>query len=136
MLAIAALLAGKYAGLNWLDPLMGIVGAVIITRWGWGLVLQTAPVLLDASIDAGVKQRVEQLIESDGSSSISDLHIWKVSSQHYAAMVTVISHQGKSSLDYRQQLSAFPQLAHVTVETIECDDSRCAFNGSGDDSIN
>ncbi|MAD43396.1 MAG: cation transporter [Oceanospirillaceae bacterium] len=126
VLAIAALLAGKYAGLNWLDPMMGIVGAVIITRWGWGLVQQTAPVLLDASIDPDLKDRIQQTLEDDADNNVSDIHIWKVSSQHYAAMISVVTHQPRSAGHYKQLLTPYHQLAHITVEVNQCQDPSCS----------
>jgi len=125
VLAIAALLAGKYAGLNWLDPLMGIVGAVIITRWGWGLVKQTAPVLLDASIAPSLKEQIRETVENDADNTVSDIHIWKISSQHYAVMMSVLTHEPQSSGHYKNLLTGYSQLAHITVEVNRCLDPSC-----------
>ena len=75
VLAIIALLSGKYFGWNWLDPMMGVVGAVIISRWSYSLIKQTSPVLLDGTIDAEYQKAVEQAIETDADNRISDIHI-------------------------------------------------------------
>ena len=116
LLAIAALLAGKFAGLNWLDPMMGIVGAVIISRWAWGLLRQTSPILLDASIDEKLRHKIQQQLEADGIAVVSDLHVWKVSGHHYAAIISVVCQKVGSPCDYKQKLKDFHQLAHITVE--------------------
>lgn len=125
ILAITALLAGKYAGLNWLDPVMGIVGAAIITRWAYGLIQDSAPILLDASIEAPQREAVQQAIESDADNQVADLHIWRVSGNHYAAMVSVVTHHPRDTGHYKRLLSTFPQLSHVTVEVNECHDPSC-----------
>ncbi len=85
LLAIVALVSGKYFGWNWLDPVMGMAGAIIITRWSYGLLKQTSPVLLDASIDEDYRLAIREAIEGDADNRISDFHIWKVSASHYAA---------------------------------------------------
>ena len=115
LLAIGALLLGKFVGLNWLDPLMGIVGALIISRWAWGLMQQTAPILLDASINQQQLDEIKQLVEAQGDSLI-DLHVWKVSADHYAASLIIVSKSGADSDHFKTKLLQFEQLSHVTVE--------------------
>jgi len=77
VLAIAALLAGRYLGWVWLDPAMGIVGAVVIARWAWSLMRVTASVLLDQT-DDHVAEEIRELVERQGDASIIDLHVWQV----------------------------------------------------------
>ena len=89
LLAIIALVSGKYLGWNWLDPVMGIVGAVIITRWSYGLLKQSSPILLDASIEQGYQQAIRAAIENDADNRISDIHVWKVGANHYAAIIAL-----------------------------------------------
>lgn len=115
LLAIGALLLGKYVGLNWLDPVMGIVGAVIISRWAWGLMHQTAPILLDASMKQKPLAEIKQLIEKNGDSLV-DLHVWKVSADHYAASLIVVSESGANCDDIKHKLAGIQALSHVTVE--------------------
>ena len=125
VLAIAALLAGKYAGLNWLDPMMGIVGSLIIARWAWGLVGQSAPLLLDASIDGHERLAVQNAIESDADNQVTDMHIWRVSSSHYVAMISLVTHNPQSTAHYKALLKDFPQLSHLTIEVNQCRDPAC-----------
>ena len=125
VLAIVALLFGKYMGLTFLDPVMGVVGAVIITRWAWGLMKQTSPILLDSSIPLTKKSQIKQFIENDGV-LVTDLHIWKVSAEHYAAIVSILVHDDTNAVLIKQQLeSQFSQLSHVTVEINQCPEPSC-----------
>jgi len=116
VLAIAALIAGKYFGWHLLDPIMGIVGAIIITRWSLGLMKQTAPVLLDNNIESTQRQKIRQTIEQDGPHTISDLHVWKVSTDDYAAMMTIESGSEVSSDYFKNLLKDFKVLNHLTIE--------------------
>ncbi|PSU32543.1 CDF family Co(II)/Ni(II) efflux transporter DmeF [Photobacterium lutimaris] len=120
LLAIVALLFGKYLGYDWLDAVMGMVGAVIITRWAWGLMKQTSPILLDGNIDHGYQQIIIDTLESDADSKVSDIHIWKVSADHYAAMISLVTHQPKAANEYKQLLKEFDKLSHLTIEVNPC----------------
>jgi len=116
LLAIIALLAGKYFGWNWLDPMMGVVGAIIITRWSYGLIKQTSPILLDASIEQSYKLAIEDKIEKDSDNRVVDLHIWKVSANHYAIIISLVTLEPKEVRHYKSLLSEFDKLSHITVE--------------------
>jgi len=116
LLAIVALLFGKFLGWNWLDPLMGIVGAVVITRWAWGLLKDTAPILLDGGIDQTRRQAIRQAIEHHDGNRVVDLHIWRVSAHHYAAIVALVSDHPRPPTHYKTLLEEFDWLAHLTVE--------------------
>ncbi len=120
LLAIVALIFGKYLGWNWLDALMGIVGAVIITRWAYGLMKQTGPILLDQSIDDDYRQKIISQLETDNDDRVSDIHIWKVSADHYAAMISVVSAKPKLVEEYKQLLANFAKISHLTIEVNEC----------------
>ena len=122
LLAIIALLSGKYFGWHWLDPMMGIVGAIIITRWSYGLLKQTSPILLDGSIDEDYQLAIKNTIEKDSDNRISDIHIWKVSSNHYAAIISLVTHFPKPIEHYKELLSDFHKLSHTTIEVYECKD--------------
>ena len=126
LLAIVALVSGKYFGWNWLDPVMGIVGAIIITRWSIGLLKQTSPILLDASIDEDYQSAIREALENDSDNRISDLHIWKVSADHYAAIVSLVTDYPNTTGYYKELLSDFHKLTHVTVEINVCNDDACA----------
>jgi len=125
LLAIMALLSGKYFGLNWLDPVMGIVGAMIITRWSYGLLKQTSPILLDGSIDEKYKLAIKESIEKDSDNRVSDIHIWKISASHYAAIISLVTHCPKPTDYYKNLLVDYQRLSHITVEVYECSDEAC-----------
>ncbi|MES9928997.1 MAG: CDF family Co(II)/Ni(II) efflux transporter DmeF [Candidatus Thiodiazotropha sp. 6PDIVS] len=120
LLAIIALVSGKYFGWNWLDPMMGIVGAIIITRWSYGLLRETSPILLDGSIDDEYQAAIRERVESDSDNRISDIHIWKVSPNHYAAIISLVTHHPKATEYYKNLLSDFSKLSHVTIEVNVC----------------
>lgn len=115
VLAIAALLSGRYLGWVWMDPVMGIVGAVVIARWSWTLMRDTASVLLDRT-DDHVADEIRELVETPGDARISDLHVWRVGPEAHAAIVSVVSAQGVSSETIRARLAPVHELAHLTVE--------------------
>ncbi|MCB0163620.1 MAG: CDF family Co(II)/Ni(II) efflux transporter DmeF [Anaerolineae bacterium] len=123
--AITALVAGKYLGWGWLDPVMGVVGAVIITRWSYGLLKQTSPILLDASIDQPYQADIKAAIESDADNRVADMHIWKVGANHYAAIISVVTHFPNTTEHYKELLKPFDKLSHVTVEVHECRSEPC-----------
>lgn len=115
VLAIAALLAGRYLGWVWMDPVMGIVGAVVIARWSWTLMRDTAAVLLDRT-DDHVAEEVRELIERHGDARIADLHVWRVGPEAHAAIVGVVG-DGTITVDtIRTRLAPVHELAHLTVE--------------------
>ena len=126
LLAIVALVTGKYLGWTWLDPVMGMVGAIIITRWSYGLLKETGPILLDASIEKDYQQAIKQVIEADADNRISDLHVWKVGANHYAAIIALVTHHANSTEHYKGLLSQFDKLSHVTIEVNECRDEACS----------
>jgi len=130
VLAIIALLLGKYFGWSFLDPLMGIIGSIIITRWAYALVKQTSPILLDGSIDETYQLNVKKTIENDSDNRISDIHIWKVSANHYAAVISLVTHFPKPIEHYKDLLNKFVKLSHVTIEINECKDENCSILSS------
>lgn len=113
--AIAALIAGKYLEWAWMDPVCGIVGALVILRWSWGLVKATAAVLLDVTPDAGLAATIRQRIELDGD-ELCDLHLWRVGPGHVAAILSITSDAPREPGDYKTRLADLAALAHVTVE--------------------
>ena len=112
VLAIAALLAGRYLGWTWMDPVMGIVGAVVIARWSWSLMRDTAAVLLDRT-DDHVADEVRELVEGPGDARITDLHIWRIGPEAHAAIVSVV---GIDQAATRRRLQPVHEIAHLTIE--------------------
>ncbi|WP_454685736.1 CDF family Co(II)/Ni(II) efflux transporter DmeF [Agrobacterium leguminum] len=116
VLAIVALLLGKWNGWSFLDPLMGIVGGLVIARWSWGLIRSTATTLLDALPPAeDLLQEIRESVETE-EDRITDLHVWQVGPGHHAAIVAIHSQAPKAPAFYKQKLAAIHELSHVTVE--------------------
>ena len=115
-LAIFALLAAKYVGLVWMDPLMGIVGAILVSRWSIGLLVGTSHVLLDRQAPVDVQQKVVDGIEKNGDNRVVDLHLWTVGPDIYAAIVSVATEIPKPPEYYKQLIPSDFKLVHVTVE--------------------
>ncbi|KPG96819.1 cation transporter [Pseudomonas sp. MYb2] len=115
VLAIAALLAGRYLGWVWLDPVMGIVGAIVIAKWAYNLMRDSAAVLLDAT-DEPVAAEIRQLLESSNDVRISDLHVWQVGPQARAAIVSVVAAADVTAQAIRERLAPVHELAHLTIE--------------------
>lgn len=116
ILAIVALLAGRSYGWLWADPLMGIVGALVIARWSWGLIRDSGAVLMDRiSADDDLPGEIRQAIET-GSDRITDLHVWQVGPGHHAAIISVVSSDPASPSDYKARLADIHELSHITVE--------------------
>jgi cation diffusion facilitator family transporter len=115
VLAIAALLAGRYLGWVWMDPVMGIVGGIVIARWSWTLMRDTAAVLLDTT-DVHVAEEVRELVETPGDARIADLHVWRIGPDAHAAIVSVVGDVSVTAETIRQRLKPVHELAHITVE--------------------
>jgi cation diffusion facilitator family transporter len=117
-LAIFALLAAKYAGLIWMDPLMGIVGAIMVSRWSIGLLVSTSHVLLDRQAPAEIHQKVVDAIQKNGHNQVVDLHLWAVGPGIYAAIVSVKTGIPEPPDYYKQLIPSDLKLVHVTVEVL------------------
>lgn len=117
VLAIVALIGGMLWGASWLDPVMGIVGGILVAIWAVGLIKQTGRVLLDAQMDDPVVQEIRDVIaESPIEAKICDLHVWKVGKGKYACIVSIATTSDASPEDFKQQLSVHEELVHITVE--------------------
>lgn len=123
--AIIALLAGKYYGWMWLDPVMGVVGGLVIAKWSYSLMKETSPVLLDESIDLNYKTAIINALENDADNRVADLHIWRVGPSHFAVIVSVVSHTPQAPEHYKELLQGFHRLAHITVEVNACHGEGC-----------
>ncbi|MBY5806873.1 CDF family Co(II)/Ni(II) efflux transporter DmeF [Rhizobium ruizarguesonis] len=116
VLAIAALTLGSLYGWLWLDPLMGIVGGLVIANWSWSLMKSSGGVLLDViSEGETLPAEIRGAIETEDD-RITDLHVWQVGPGHHAAIVAVLTSQPRDPAFYKGRLSALEELSHVTVE--------------------
>ena len=114
--AIAALVAGRFLGLVWLDPAIAILASLIIARWAWTLMRQTAAVLLDTA-DMRLLERIKTAIEEGGDATVTDLHVWRIGPGAHAA---IVSAAGRASCEeLRRRLSHVGGLAHLTIEVAE-----------------
>ncbi|TDH62100.1 cation transporter [Dankookia rubra] len=123
VLAIAALLAGLFLGAWWMDPLMGLLGAALVTRWSWGLLRDTSRILLDHQAPEPVLRAVREAIEGVADNRLYDLHVWSVAPGAYAATLGVVTHTPRLPEHYKALIPAELGIAHVTVEVQECRDA-------------
>ncbi|KKB78720.1 cation transporter [Devosia soli] len=116
VLAIAALLLGSLYGWIWLDPVMGVVGALVIARWSWGLIRDSGRVLLDYSTEAtAIAAEIREIIEAGGD-TITDLHIWQLGPGHYGAILSLASKAPEPLETYRHRLAPVHEISHLSVE--------------------
>lgn len=125
-LAIFALLMGKHLGWTWMDPVMGLVGAVVILRWSYGLLSDTSRILLDSEAAPELSEKIRASIEADSDNLVADLHVWQVSPHHHSIILTVVTHFPKEP-DYYKLLikDVIGMEDHVTVEVQGCKSEPC-----------
>ena len=121
--AIIALLGAKFFTFNWLDPLMGIVGAALILRWAMLLLKDTSGILLDRETASPLLKEIKEHIESDGDTRISDLHLLKVADSKYACIMSLVTGKKYSIEEYRKRLMDIHEFAHITIEINKCEKS-------------
>ena len=125
VLAIVALTTGKFFGWVWMDPIMGIVGSLVIAKWSYGLLRDTSAILLDRVADKETVAAIKAAIESDADNRVADIHVWIVGSRHMSAIVSIVTHFPKEPQHYKKLLSGFKDLAHLTVEIHRSPDAPC-----------
>lgn len=116
VLAIFALLTAKYFGFVWMDPIMGIVGAILITRWSIGLLRSTSAILLDKQASKDIQDKIIQSVESDGQSLVTDLHVWSIGPNIYAALISILSDSVITPAEYKARIPKELGLNHVSIE--------------------
>ncbi|MFA6195013.1 MAG: CDF family Co(II)/Ni(II) efflux transporter DmeF [Sulfurimonas sp.] len=120
VLAIFALIGGMLWGANWLDPVMGIVGSVLVFIWAFGLIKQSGKILLDAQMDEPIVQEVIDVINTmEQKIAIEDLHIWRVGKGKYSCILSLNSNHSVNINDIKKQLSVHEELVHISVEISE-----------------
>lgn len=118
LLAIVALFIAKYIGLVWMDPLMGVVGAILVSRWSLSLLNSTSAVLLDKQEPKSLEIKIRQCIEVNDC-KIIDLHLWSIGPNIYSAIISVLARSAKKPEYYKKLISPDPRLVHLTVEINE-----------------
>jgi cation diffusion facilitator family transporter len=116
VLAIFALLGGKYAGLQWLDPVMGVVGAILVARWSVGLLQTTSRVLLDHQGPEEIRNAIRQNLEELPGVTVVDLHLWQIGPGKYCLAIALTASDPRSPDHYQPYLPKHAGLAHVTIE--------------------
>src|SRR5438094_267831 len=121
VLAIVALTGGKFAGWSWLDPIIGMVGSGVVFSWAYALLRDTSGILLDRTPPSShLPEEIRRAVESDGDSLVTDLNLCQVGSGKFAAIVSIVAHEPRSSGEYRELLREHEELVHLTIETQHC----------------
>lgn len=118
-LAIVALLAASLFGWTWIDPLVGLVGAVLIAIWAFGLMRSSSAVLLDALPSEETAAAIRRRLETSDD-RVSDLHVWQLGPGHIGLIASIVADDPKTPEDYKSRLKDIPNLSHVTVEVFRC----------------
>ena len=117
VLAIVALLGGWWYGWSWLDPVMGVVGAVLVALWAKGLLAETAKVLLDREMDHPLVQEIRQAVETTAHTRVTDLHVWRLGKQVFSCAMTVVTQEPELTPTHvRERLSVQEEIVHSTIE--------------------
>lgn len=116
VLAITALLGGRYLGYSWLDPAMGVTGSMIIARWAYGLIRDTAAVLLDRMPSPALAEQARRLLENGSRARVRHIAIWRVGPRRLAATITLEDAEPLPPEDYKARLAVIEELRHITVE--------------------
>lgn len=124
LLAIIALLAAKYFGAVWMDPVMGIVGAALVARWSLGLMRASSAVLLDRQGPPHIVEAVRESLEGLDGNRVADLHLWSIGPQIYAAEVTIVTHEPKAATHYRSLIPSHLGIRHISIEVHACEADR------------
>jgi len=119
VLAIAALVIAMHTGFVWVDPAVGLIGAVVIASWAWTLIRDAGSVLLDVSADKRLESSIRARLEA-GEDRVTDLHVWQVGPGHCAAVISLVSDAPLQPAIYKARLQGLKGLSHVTVEVERC----------------
>ena len=122
VLAIVALASGLVFAIGWADPLVGIVGALVIASWAYGLVRDSALVLLDAEDDPALARDIRALVERETKAQVSDLHLWRLGPGHRGLIVSLVGGGADNERIKQILVERYPSLSHVTVEVTVCGD--------------
>ncbi|HEV2334264.1 MAG TPA: CDF family Co(II)/Ni(II) efflux transporter DmeF [Stellaceae bacterium] len=119
VLAVIGLTCGRVLGWVWMDPVMGLVGMLVILNWSWSLVRISGTVLLDMRPE-GIARQIAERLEAGGSDRVSDLHLWRVGPGHHAAVVSIVCDRPEPPAAYKARLADIAGLSHVTIEVQPC----------------
>ncbi len=117
VLVIVGLLLARTFGWLWMDPLAGIIGACVIASWSYGLIRDTAAILLDMNPDRAMAQNLRATIEREGD-RLADLHLWRLGPGHLGAIVSIVTATRREADYYRARLAGFSTVSHLTIEVV------------------
>ena len=120
LLAIFALLTGKFFGFIWMDPAMGILGAILVARWSIGLLRSTGGILLDRQGPETMRHNIIKSIEVDNDSRVSDLHFWSIGPNVYSLVMAVVASEPSTPDEYKDRIPKNLGLEHISIEIHEC----------------
>ena len=121
VLAIVALLMAKYLGFIWMDPLMGILGAILVARWSFGLLRSTASILLDRQGPERIRRTIKEGIEEDGDSKVTDMHLWSIGPDIYATIIAIVATNPATPDHYRSRIPGNLGIKHISLEIHKCE---------------
>ena len=116
LLAIVALISAKYFGWVVMDPIVGLLGAILVARWSYGLLGATATVLLDRQALEPLQRIVREAIERDGDSRVTDLHVWSIGPGIYSAQIALVAQEPATPDEYKGRIPESARVVHVAVE--------------------
>jgi len=120
VLAIIALSTAKFFGYIWMDPLMGIVGAILVSKWSWGLLRDTSRTLLDKEVSKEIHKNIKEAIELKDDNKVADMHLWSIGPGIYSAAISVVTENPKPP-DYYKELLPDIGIVHTTLEVHKCE---------------
>jgi len=120
VLAIVALLLARAYGWLWIDPVVGVIGSIVIASWAYGLMKSAGVVLIDVVPDRHIADDIRRRLETGGD-RISDLHLWQVGPGHHAAIISIVTHNPQAPARYKSRLAGIAHLSHITVEVTTCE---------------
>jgi cation diffusion facilitator family transporter len=121
VLAIGALVAGRYFGLTVLDPVMGLVGGAVILKWSWGLVRDAAKQLLDVTPSMKDTVAIREVLEKIDDVRVADLHLWEMGPGHRGCIVKLVTSAPRETAYYRDLIKGRVPVSHLTVEVQRCE---------------
>ena len=124
LLAIAALLSAKYLGLTWMDPVVGIIGAILVSSWSFGLLRTTSGILLDKQGPKSIRDRIRNSLEADEDSRVTDLHLWSIGPNIFSVVITIVAHDPATPAQYKERIPTNLGLVHIAIEVHACPSRR------------
>ena len=120
LLAIVALLCAKYLGFMWMDPAVGIIGAILVSSWSLGLLRTTSGILLDKQGPKSIRDRIRNSIEQDDDSQVTDLHLWSIGPNIYSVVIAIVAHDPLTPGQYKDRIPENLGLVHIAIEVHTC----------------